>query len=217
MKLKKSKSAPPITTAMDTKGRVSSLVAQQTSLTTAKSSGHLVAMLIWLLAGLFLSNQGGCYISAPAKRATARDSQLVDYHWNCGLNVGYITLRLFHKDVDIYKLADEIKADERLERNVSLLDLKKAFEKRGLIAEGFKADYTEEIIEFAQPGIILIVRIAPLSGGHNAGHFIMIKGDRDHIIVIDPPYHPKKFTKKDVIEDDILSGASGEFLFVYEP
>jgi hypothetical protein len=133
------------------------------------------------------------------------------------LNAGYVTLRLFHKDVDIAGLAEQIKAGARLEREVSLLDLKKAFEKHDLIAEGFKYDHPEEIIEFAQPGIILIVHIGSMSGVQNAGHFIVIKGGCEHLVVIDPPYHPKKFAKKDIIEDTILSRASGEFLVVQEP
>lgn len=204
-----------ITKARDTEQVSIPAVAPQSNVKTIKHSGRFVAILISFLVSLFLANQGGCYISAPAKRATARDSQLVDYHWNCGLNVGYVTLRLFRRDVNIYKLAEEIKAGERLERNVSLLDLKKAFEKRGLIAEGFKADYPEEIIEFAQPDSVLIVRVDSHIGDQSIGHFIVIKGNRDHVIVIDPPYHPKKFTRQSIIEDGVLSRTSREFLVVY--
>ena len=87
--------------------------------------------MIWLLAGLLLvANQAGCHSVAPANRTTNKGSLPVEeYHWNCGLNTGYITLRLFRKDVDIIELADEIKAGPYLKRSVSLLNLKKAFEK----------------------------------------------------------------------------------------
>jgi ABC-type bacteriocin/lantibiotic exporter with double-glycine peptidase domain len=139
------------------------------------------------------------------------------YYWNCGLNVAYIAIRLFHKEVDIYQLADEIKAGTHLERDVSLLDLKRVFEKYGLAAEGFRADYAEELISFAKPDIILIVRIDSHRRDQDVGHFIVIKGGQDYVIVIDPPCHPKRFAKEDIIEDDVLSTASGEFLAVYEP
>jgi len=201
--------------ATDTNQVSRSPLLQQPNAKTAKSSGRGVAILIWFLAALFLSNQAGCHIGRSSDTTTNRGGAHVEYRWNCGLNVAYVTLRLFHKDVNIYKLADEVKAGDRLERNVSLLDLKKAFEKYGLTAEGFKADYPEEIIEFAQPHSILIVRIESRLGDQSIAHFIVIKGDRDHVIVIDPPYRPKKFTRQDIINDGILSRTSGEFLIVY--
>jgi len=211
-----SKLSLQITRARDTK-QVSKLplTPQHNVKTIIKYSSRFVAILICFLAGLFLTKQAGCHMVAPADVAANRGYSPVEYHWNCGLNVGYVTLRLFHKDVNIYKLADEIKAGERLERNVSLLDLKKAFEKYGLTAKGFKADYPEEIIEFAQPENILIIRLDFYLVDQNIGHFIAIKGGRDHVIVIDPPYHPKKFARQDIIEYGILSHATGEFLLVY--
>lgn len=180
-------------------------LAQQASIKT----------IAWFLACLFLVNQPGCHTPAPRDITSTRGGPNVEYYRNCGLNVGYVTLRLFHKDVDIYKLADEIKAGVHLERNVSLLALKKAFEKYGLIAEAFKADYPEEIIAFSEADVILIVRVDSCPGDNNVGHFIVIKGGRDHVIVIDPPYRPEKFTRKDIIEEGILSGITGEFLVVY--
>ena len=181
--------------------------AQQTSIKT----------ITWFLVGISLANQLGCYTEVPRDMTTASGGPKTGYYWNCGLNVGYVTIRLFHKDVNIYKFGDEINAGAYLERDVSLLDLKKAFEKYGLVAEGFKADELEEIIGFSKPDNILIVRFESCREDIKAGHFTVVKGGRDHVIVLDPPYHPKKFTTQGIIEDGILGGVSGEFLVVYEP
>lgn len=187
--------------------------AGQKSVNSPESAPFVVTAM-WVLAGLFLSNQGGCRMTTPADMTIGRDNQLAEYHWNCGLNVAYITVRLFHADVDIYKLADEIKAGVRLERSVSLLDLKRAFEKHGLIAEGFRADYSEEIIPFAEPDNILIVRVESRFRDQTIGHFIVIKGSQDYVVVIDPASHPKRLAKENIIEEGVLSSASGEFLVV---
>lgn len=181
-----------------------------------KSSKAGVAVL-WCLASLFLLNQAGCHTSSCCDSQASRSSANVEYHWNCGLNVAYITLRLFHRDVNLYKLADEIGAGVYFERDVSLLALKKAFEEYGLIAEGFTADYPEEIMGFAKPDNILVVYVDCCCGNQKLGHFIVVKGFQDHVLVIDPPYHPKRFTRQNIIEKGPLFAATGEFLVVYEP
>jgi len=185
--------------------------------TTAKSSSCIVTTVIWFLAGALLASALSCHVAAPPDLTGTPCAPDVDYHWNCGLNVGYITLRLFDKNVDIYRLADELKAGPHLERNISLLDLKIVFEKYGLIAEGYKADCLEEIITFAQPEIMLIVRLDSRIGQHNLGHFLLIKGGPDHVLLIDPPHHPKKFRLDQIIEAGVISSTTGEFLVVYEP
>jgi hypothetical protein len=188
---------------------------QQEIVNRRKSSEWFVVTAMWFLVGLFFSHQPACRIAPPADLPTARGDPHSEYHWNCGLNAAYIALRLLHKHVSIYSLGQEINAGAYLERNVSFLDLKKLFERYELNAEGFKADYPEEIIQFAKADRVLIVRMASPRGHQGVGHFIVVKGARDYVIVIDPPYHPKKFTRQDIIKHDILSRTTGEFLLVY--
>lgn len=167
---------------------------------------------IWVLFSLLLSSQLGCSATPSADMKSRPEGRPVEYQWNCGLNVGYIGLRLFSKDVDIYELAHEINAGPRLGRGVSMLDLKRAFEKHGLVAQGFRADYPQEIIALSEPDNILIVRLESVPGDQSTGHFVLIKGGRNHATVVDPPCRPKRFSKEDIIEKGVLSSASGEFL-----
>lgn len=201
---------------MDTEQVTCPVPARQIAIKATNSSGYLLRGLTWFLAGLLSVSQAGCHSAQPSDTTAGQPRQNVEYHWNCGLNVGYITLRLFHKEVDIAKLVDELEAGAHFERNISLVNLKKAFEKYGLIAEGFKADYPEEIIGFAKSDSILIVCLESGSAEQIVGHFILIKVLHNDVLVIDPPCHPQKFTKQDIIEGDVLSNATGEFLTVHK-
>lgn len=191
--------------------------ARQKSVKRTELPSYPVTTIVWFLSVLFLVNQVGCRTIAPSDTTNAQSDPHVKYHWSCGLNVAYVTLRLFHRDVEINELANELTVGAFFEQDASFLNLVKAFEKYGLIAKGFKADYPQEIIEFAGPENVLIVRVNCNGRDRVLGHFIVIKGTQDGFILIDPPYHPKKFTRQDATEGKVLSDASGEFLVVNKP
>ena len=79
-------------------------------------------------------------------------------HFNCGLNIAYITLRCLGSWPSLNELAKNLKAGGGFSRQVSMLDLRNTFEEYGLKAHGFKADTIEEILGFADAHNVLIVQ-----------------------------------------------------------
>jgi len=150
--------------------------------------------------------------------ATSQSAQFVPvqtYHLNCGVNVAYVTLRLFNRIASLKEVSQTIGAGFTFERNVSLLDLKTMFVASGLVVEGFKADQLEEMADFAKVGDVLVVRVEHCAD-QQIGHFVVLKPTPNWVILIDPPYRPRALAKKDLLKDPVLSRATGEFLVVSE-
>jgi len=215
---RQSKSILKYTTTMGTNNTNYGLPARTLSPKAVKPTSCSVALAVSILLILFFASPIGCNIAPTSNSTTAKKSLPNNYYrWNCGVNVAYISLRLFGKQTDIHDLADQLKAGPRFQGNVSFLSLKKAFQDYGLFAEGFKADSPEEILSFAKPDNILILYVHRDFANQTVGHFIIIKTLNGYLLTLDPPHHPKKFTRSDMIHDGVLSAASGEFLIIYEP
>lgn len=170
-----------------------------------------VLVLLVLVSIIFVFVQMGC---DGQRRFARQEMGERGYHWNCGLNVAYISLKLFGQEVDINDLAKDLDAGAYFERDVSMLRLKQALERRGLIVEGFRADSTKEIIRFANSENVLILRMGWDRNVGGTGHFILIKACGKDIIRIDPPRNVERFAKENELTGKFLANATGEFLVI---
>lgn len=184
------------------------------SKTSAWSSRVLFLIILLLIV------QGGCGIfdtKGKMNTETVPATMPTVYQWNCGVNAAYVTLRLFHRDVAFNKLGEQLRAGPHFEQEVSFFYLKRVFEKNGLIAKAYQADYTEEILEFCQPTDVAIVKLNSCGADRDIGHFIIVRKRKDSAIVINPPHFPIEYDIQEIIEEGIILDSSGEFLLVSDP
>ena len=164
-----------------------------------------------LIISFFLTNHQIALAETQIQRydSTSKD----EYNWNCGFNVTYVALRFFQKEIVFPSVVKQLNIGRQFKRNATFLDIKNCLEKNELLVSGYKANSPKEIVDFAKPGHILIIREHAYYGDQDIGHFIVFRRIQDRFQIIDPPYSPKSFTS-DI--DLPVSGWSGEFLDIID-
>jgi hypothetical protein len=167
----------------------------------------IVVFLLFLAAWCF---QG------PAV-AQSRPNSDVPYVSNCGVNLTYMALNLFHREMPMADVVAELGAGPAMVRNCSLGDMKGLFENHGLQVKGCKADTLEEACAFLKPGTAMILRKKYTLGHQDVGHFVMAWSGSRGVAVLDPPRAPRWITRESLSRDPLLDGFSGEFLTIADP
>lgn len=169
-------------------------------------------MMFIFLFVICMAAQGGREDAASSASASATAE--LECRTNCAVNVGYVTLRLFQRDVPLQEFVQQLDAGRQLERVCSLGDLKRAFQVQGLACEGFRADRAGSILDYLNAQNLIVLRIESFRPG--VGHFLMLKASSDGYIVIDPPNTPVLRSREELLSGFPLNVASGEFLVVSE-
>ena len=136
---------------------------------------------------------------------------------NCGLDVSYLTLKLFGISVPAKQLAREIGAGETFANETSLLSLKKAFDEHGLCAAAYKADSPAEILGYLDSKAVILLRLERNAYPKPIYHFCAIKLMGEDIAFLDPPRKPRKFPRNAFPSALQPAEVTGEFLVVSRP
>lgn len=136
---------------------------------------------------------------------------------NCGVNSAYVLLRLFGIETTIPEVAFSTKAGERHENQLSLLDLKKLFEKHNLKVEGLNTPNIKETIDSCRNDTILVIHLQKMLAGRMIGHFVVAVPAAQGAILIDPPMGPVYVSDANLEETFLMQQATGKVLLVTRP
>jgi len=136
------------------------------------------------------------------------------YVSNCGVNIGYLVLRLFEKPVSIQSVVKALDASPTLARPCSLGGLKRLWEAHGLMVRGYRAGVLKEVIPFVKAKSAVVVRVRRRLGGKDVGHFVCVWGVGSDALVMDPPSKLRQMNIGEIVDDPALSQFSGEVLVV---
>jgi len=149
---------------------------------------------------------------------STRPSTITDHtlRLNCGVNCGYLSLRLYGRAASLESVAASLKAGDHWENECSMFDLRNLLTSHSLTATGLKAQNVRELIKLADSGSLLILRLSKTSGHTDLNHFIILRRARGGYALMDPPAKSRFLSKATAYEDEELATATGEALVIRE-
>jgi hypothetical protein len=114
---------------------------------------------------LFIGLASSLAARAQAQQASSATAPTVgETRLNCGVNVGYFTLKWFDAPADIKGVGKVLNVGEEFEKPCSLEDLKQLFERNGLRVEALKADSNEAIVSRTLLRVAHLRQVLPAPG-----------------------------------------------------
>jgi hypothetical protein len=139
------------------------------------------------------------------------DSATESLRENCGVNVTYLALRLFGFSAAVGDVAKDLGVGPSHEKLRSFADIKRVLARRSLEVQGLRADTLEGVLNWVTPGRIVTLK---LSDSPRQGHFVLLVASGDDVIVVDPPYQPRRLPRSDAIRNQLLLTSTNEFLVI---
>ena len=173
---------------------------------SSKTTIVLLLLLMYPLSNISM----GSRLSGNETGLLQKQNTLSAYHLNCGVNAGYIVLRLFDIPISVSEVADKLAVGEAFEQSVSLLELKTLFWENGLSIEGFRASDPNEMLGFLNGDKLLVVHTSKRLFGRGFGHYLIFTGSEEYPFVIDPPRVVSRFERGDLVK----LNPTGNFLVV---
>ncbi|HLL88321.1 MAG TPA: DUF1573 domain-containing protein [Tepidisphaeraceae bacterium] len=167
-----------------------------------------------VVATFLIGAPGGTVRAQSVTKVDGEADAAIEYHENCGVNVGYTALRLAGVSADVKSVAKFLRVGQAHERLSSLADLRDLVVSNGITASAVKFDSLTDFAGQLTDGSFLILRTRP---AERLMHFVVAvqSSSRDELVLVDPLREPVRVPWVKALEEKRLDGLTGEALVIH--